>query len=434
MRAVRDALARLNVPAPLRGVVIGADWIDGAGAAVTARTPIDGGVLAELHAADAAQTDKAAARAAGAFEIWRGVPAPVRGEFVRQFGERLRQKKADLATVVSAEAGKITQEALGEVQEMIDVCDFATGLSRQLYGRTMASERPGHRLSESWHPLGPVGVITAFNFPVAVWAWNAAIAWVCGDPVVWKPSEKTPLCALACQALVQQTLAGIDGVPAAISSVVVGGRDVGQAIAASPRFPLVSATGSVPMGRAVAATVAGRLGRSLRTGGNNGMIVTPSADLDLAVRSIVFAAVGTCGQRCTTLRRLIVHESIADDLRRRLLDVYARLPIGDPAAEGTLVGPLIDTQAAVAMDAALVAAKSSGGTVHGGGRVTAGVPAGGCYVRPALIEIDPGAAIVQTETFAPILYLHRYRRSRRRSRFWRRSTRTFVGDRHPRGP
>jgi aldehyde dehydrogenase (NAD+) len=338
------------------------------------------------------------------------VPAPVRGEFVRQFGERLRRHKSDLATVVSAEAGKITQEALGEVQEMIDVCDFATGLSRQLYGRTMASERPGHRLSESWHPLGPVGVITAFNFPVAVWAWNAAIAWVCGDPVVWKPSEKTPLCALACQALVQQTLAGIGGVPAAISSVVVGGRDVGQAIAASPRLPLVSATGSVPMGRAVAATVAGRLGRSLlELGGNNGMIVTPSADLDLAVRSIVFAAVGTCGQRCTTLRRLIIHESIADDLRRRLLDVYARLPIGDPTAEGTLVGPLIDEQAAVAMDAALLAAKSSGGTVHGGGRVTAGVPAGGCYVRPALVEIDPGAPIVQTETFAPILYLHRYR-------------------------
>ena len=410
MRAVHDALASLKVPAPLRGVGIGAAWIDGAGALMTARTPIDGGHLGELRAAGVAQVEKATAAAAEAFQIWREVPAPVRGEFVRRFGERLRRQKSELATVVSAEAGKIVQEALGEVQEMIDICDFATGLSRQLYGKTMASERPGHRLSESWHPLGSVGVITAFNFPVAVWAWNAAIAWVCGDPVVWKPSEKTPLCALACQALVQQTLAEIDGVPPAISSVLVGGRDIGQAIAASPALPLVSATGSVPMGRAVAATVAGRLGRSLlELGGNNGMIVTPSADLDLAVRSIVFAAVGTCGQRCTTLRRLIVHESVADDLRRRLIDVYTRLPIGDPTAEGTLVGPLIDEQAAVAMDAALRSAASSGGAVHGGGRVTGGVPAGGCYVRPALVEIDPSAPIVQTETFAPILYLHRYR-------------------------
>jgi aldehyde dehydrogenase (NAD+) len=292
---------------------------------------------------------------------------------------------------------------------MIDICDFAVGLSRQLYGKTIASERPGHRLTEQWHPLGPIGVITAFNFPVAVWAWNAAIAWVCGDAVVWKPSEKTALCAIACQALVQQSMAGTD-VPPAISCLVVGGRDVGQQLAASTKLPLISATGSVPMGRAVAATVAQRLGRSLlELGGNNGMIVTPSANLDLAVRSITFAAVGTCGQRCTTLRRLIVHESIADDLLSRLLKVYERLPIGNPVAESTLVGPLIDDHAAESMDAALEAARAAGGKIPGGGRVASGVPAGGCFVRPAIVEISDRAPIVQKETFAPILYLLRYR-------------------------
>jgi L-aminoadipate-semialdehyde dehydrogenase len=347
--------------------------------------------------------------AADAFKTWRLVPAPVRGQFVRLFGEQLRVHKPLLAAIVGREAGKITQEALGEVQEMIDICEFAVGLSRQLYGRTIASERPGHRLAEQWHPLGPVGVVTAFNFPVAVWAWNAAIAWVCGDPVVWKPSEKTPLCAVACQLLVQRTLAEAGDVPPAISCLVLGGREVGQRVSASPALPLVSATGSVPMGRAVAATVAQRLGRSLlELGGNNAMIVTPSADLDLAVRSIVFAAVGTCGQRCTTLRRVIVHESIADALRNRLLEVYARLPIGDPTAEGTLVGPLIDERAAEAMEAALNAARESGATVHGGGRMTAGVPAGGCYVRPAIVEMGHQAPIVRAETFAPILYLLRY--------------------------
>jgi aldehyde dehydrogenase (NAD+) len=417
--AVREALealgttSRSGAPGPLRGVSIGNLWLEGAGGKLAVRSPIDGGMLAELTIADAAQVDAATAAAAAAFQTWRRVPAPVRGQFVRQFGEQLRRHKSDLATIVSREVGKITQEALGEVQEMIDICEFAVGLSRQLYGKTIASERPGHRLSEQWHPLGPIGVITAFNFPVAVWAWNAAIAWVCGDPVVWKPSEKAPLCAIACQMLVQKTLAEAPGdidVPPAISSVVIGGREVGQRIAASPELPLVSATGSVPMGRALAATVAARLGRSLlELGGNNGMIVTPSADLDLAIRSIVFAAVGTCGQRCTTLRRLIVHESIADELRDRLLKVYAGLPIGDPTDEGTLVGPVIDVQAAVAMDAALAAAREYGGTVHGGGRVVAGVPNGGCFVRPAIVEIDHQAPIVQKETFAPILYLLRYR-------------------------
>jgi aldehyde dehydrogenase (NAD+) len=407
--AVRDALGRLMVPTPLRGVSIGSRWLDGSGATLQARSPIDGETLAEFPMADASQVDAAVDAAAEAFLGWRQVPAPQRGEFVRLFGETLRRHKADLATIVSREAGKITQEALGEVQEMIDICDFAVGLSRQLYGKTIASERPGHRLTEQWHPLGPVGVITAFNFPVAVWAWNAAIAWVCGDAVVWKPSEKTPLCAMACQALAEQAMAGTD-VPPAISCLVVGGREVGQQLAASRKLPLISATGSVAMGRAVAAIVAQRLGRSLlELGGNNGMIVAPSANLDLAVRSITFAAVGTCGQRCTTLRRLIVHESIADDLLSRLLKVYERLPIGNPVTDGTLVGPLIDEHAATAMDVALEAARAAGGKVHGGGRVTAGVPAGGSFVRPAIVEISDRASIVQKETFAPILYLLRYR-------------------------
>ncbi|HET6957296.1 MAG TPA: aldehyde dehydrogenase family protein [Vicinamibacterales bacterium] len=408
--SIRQHLSRLGVGEPLRAVSIDGRWIDGGGAPLTSRSPIDGATLATIAAATPAQVDEAAARASDAFGVWRLVPAPVRGQFVRAFAERLRRHKADLAALVTLEAGKITQEALGEVQEMIDICDFAVGLSRQLYGKTIASERPGHRLTEQWHPLGPVGVITAFNFPVAVWAWNGALAWVCGDPVVWKPSEKTSLCAIACQTLVQQTIAEVGDVPAGISSLVVGGRDVGQAMAASTRLPLVSATGSIPMGRAVAATVAQRLGRSLlELGGNNAMVVAPSADLDLAVRSIVFAAVGTCGQRCTTLRRLIVHESIAGALLDRLLAVYGRLPIGDPRVDGTLVGPLIDDHAAEAMHGALAAAAASGGIVHGGERVSAGAPDGGCYVRPAIVEIDHRAPIVQQETFAPILYVLRYR-------------------------
>jgi len=410
-RDTLDALVRLGVPGPPRGVCIGGAWIDGAGPALATRSPIDGEHLAGLAAAGDAQVDAAIDAAADAFRAWRLVPAPVRGQFVRRFAERLRLQKAHLAALVSREAGKIEQEALGEVQEMIDICDFAVGLSRQLYGKTIASERRGHRLAEQWHPLGPIGVITAFNFPVAVWAWNAAIAWVCGDPVVWKPSEKTPLSALACQALVQQTVAETDdGMPEAVSCVVIGGRDVGHRLAASSKLPLVSATGSVAMGRAVATTVAQRLGKSLlELGGNNAMIVTPSADLDLAVRSIVFAAVGTCGQRCTTLRRLIVHESIAGALRDRLLDAYSRLPIGDPTADDTLVGPMIDEEAVRSMDAALAAARAAGGTIHGGGRVRDGVPAGGCYVRPAIVEMAGQPPIVQQETFAPILYVLRYR-------------------------
>ncbi len=373
-------------------------------------SPIDGSLLAKLATDGPAEAQAAIAAAAEAFRSWRIVPGPVRGELVRRIGQRLRERKTGLAELVTLETGKITAEALGEVQEMIDICDFAVGLSRQLYGLSIASERPAHRLMEQWHPLGPVGVISAFNFPVAVWAWNAMLALVCGDTLVWKPSEKTPLTALACQAILDQVAGEMNDVPPGLSHVLIGGRELGQALAASPDVPLVSATGSVAMGRAVAQTVAARLGRSLlELGGNNAVIVAPSADLELAVRAILFAAAGTCGQRCTTARRLIVHESIAEKLLARLRAVYERLPIGDPRAAGVLVGPLIDERAFRAMQRALEQAKAQGGRVFGGTRVTADVPAGGFYVRPAIVEIGPDAAIVQEETFAPILYALRYR-------------------------
>jgi aldehyde dehydrogenase (NAD+) len=404
-----SAMKQLGVADLQNSVAIGGTWQKGDGEQHSVHSPIDGSILAEFHFASRGQVQSSIEGASESFQSWRVVPAPTRGELVRRYGEQLRERKSDLATLVSWETGKITQEALGEVQEMIDICDFAVGLSRQLYGKTIASERPMHRLAEYWHPLGPIGVITAFNFPVAVWAWNAAIALVCGDPVVWKPSEKAPLSALACHALLAQVIADFDGAPSALSSVVVGGADVGEQLAASTSLPLISATGSVRMGRAVAQTVAARLGRSLlELGGNNGMIVAPTADLDLALRSIVFAAAGTCGQRCTTLRRLFVHESIADTLRDNLLAVFQRLPIGDPTHDGILVGPLIDAQAFENMQAALAAARQQGGIVHGGERVTNGVPKGGYYVRPALVEITANAPIVQQETFAPILYLTRY--------------------------
>jgi aldehyde dehydrogenase (NAD+) len=409
-KTVSKVLKDFGLVGQPQAVAIGSDWHAGEGAPLIVRSPIDGSTLAEFPAATPQQVDAAAKAAADAFLLWRDTPAPIRGELVRRIGEAFRKHQADIAKLITWEVGKIPAESLGEVQEFIDICDFAVGLSRQLYGKTIASERPGHRLAEYWHPLGPVGVISAFNFPVAVWAWNAMIGLVCGDPIVWKPSEKTPLSAIACQALVQHVVAEVPGTPAALSNLVIGGAGVGQALAASPLLPLVSATGSVPMGRAVAQTVAARLGRSLlELGGNNAMIVAPSADLDLAVRSIVFAAAGTCGQRCTSLRRLIVHESIADDLRERVLRVYSRLKIGDPTQPDILVGPLIDERAFQAMEAALAAAQQQGGAVHGGERVTHGVPAGGYFVRPALVEIGADAAILQQETFAPILYLTRYR-------------------------
>jgi aldehyde dehydrogenase (NAD+) len=401
----------LQLPREPAAIAIGGAWRAGTGPQLVARSPIDSQPLAQFSAATAADVRAVVAASAEAFDTWRQVPAPRRGELVRQIGLALRERQDLLAALVTLETGKITSEARGEVQEMIDVCDFAVGLSRQLYGLSIASERPQHRLTEQWHPLGPVGIISAFNFPVAVWAWNAMIALVCGDTVVWKPSEKTPLSAMACQAIVARVAAESGITPAAVSSLIVGtGPTVGQALAADSGVPLLSATGSVPMGRAVAQTVAARLGRSLlELGGNNAIVVSPSADLELATRGIVFAAAGTCGQRCTTARRLVVHESIHDSLVDRLLAVYDRLPIGDPRANGVLVGPLVDQAAFEGMQRALKQARAAGGRVHGGERVTQGVPAGGFYVRPAVVLIDPSAAIVKQETFAPILYVMRYR-------------------------
>jgi aldehyde dehydrogenase (NAD+) len=410
IESLSTTLTRLNVPEDRAAIAVGSRWQSGTGLPIELHSPIDGATLHRFPGAAARDVPPVVSAAHEAYLQWRLVPAPRRGELLRRFGEKLREVKEDLAFIVSCEVGKITQEALGEVQEMIDICDFAVGLSRQLHGLTIASERPRHRLMEQWHPLGPVGAITAFNFPVAVWAWNAALALVCGDPVVWKPSEKAPLSALACHALLMDVARGMDDVPAAISCVIIGGRDVGEALADSPLVPLVSATGSVPMGRAVGQRVAARLGRSLlELGGNNGMIVAPSADLELAVRSIVFAAAGTCGQRCTTLRRLIVHDSIRDVLLARLQAAYGRLPIGNPLEDRVLVGPLIDERAFDAMQSALATARQQGGTVHGGERLTSGVPTGGFYVRPAIVEIGPDATIVQQETFAPILYVMTYR-------------------------
>ena len=337
------------------------------------------------------------------------MPAPVRGALVRELATLLREHKDDLGALVSIEAGKIRSEGLGEVQEMIDICDLAVGLSRQLFGLTIASERPGHRMMEQWHPLGVVGVISAFNFPVAVWSWNAALAFVCGDPVVWKPSEKTPLTALACQALVSEA-ARRSGAPEAISSVVLGGAEVGEALVDDSRVALLSATGSTRMGRAIGPRVAGRFGRLLlELGGNNAAIVAPSADLDLAVRGIVFAAAGTAGQRCTTLRRVIAHSSVVDELALRITSAYRSLPIGSPLEAGTLVGPLIDGAAHEGYVAALEKARANGGEVLAGGeRVLADAAPDAYYVRPSLVQMPTQSDIVQAETFAPILYVLAY--------------------------
>ena len=372
-----------------------------------ASTPITGDVLFTVAETSVEQADAAIAEAAQAFTAWRTTPAPVRGALVARLGELLVEHKADVATLVTVEAGKITSEALGEVQEMIDICQFAVGLSRQLYGKTIASERPGHRLMETWHPLGVVGVITAFNFPVAVWAWNTAIALVCGDTVVWKPSELTPLTALACQALIERAADDV-GAPREISRLIQGGREVGERLVDDPRVALVSATGSVRMGQQVGPRVAQRFGKALlELGGNNAAIVTPSADLDLAVRGIVFSAAGTAGQRCTTMRRLIVHSSVADELVGRITAAYRQLPIGDPAADGTLVGPLIHETAYRDMVRALEQARADGGEVFGGERHELGDESA-YYVAPAVVRMPAQTEVVHSETFAPILYVLTY--------------------------
>ncbi|HEY9102691.1 aldehyde dehydrogenase family protein [Chitinimonas sp.] len=375
------------------------------------RSPIDGAILGSYAPATAGLVNHAVEAAHGAYLKWRMVPAPLRGELVRRIGMRLRERKSALASLVTLEIGKISGEAEGEVQECIDICDFAVGLSRQLHGLTIASERPEHRMMEQWHPLGAVGVITAFNFPMAVWAWNAMLGLVCGDAIVWKPSEKAPLCAVALQRLVEETVDEMsEVVPAHLCQLVLGEREAGERIAAHPLLPLVSATGSTTMGRALAQTVAARLGRSLlELGGNNAMIVTPSADLELAVRAIVFAAAGTAGQRCTSLRRLIVHSSVIEPLTQRLAQAFDELQVGDPSQEGVLVGPLIDADAYWRLQQALQAVEQQGGQrITGGNKVEQGVPLLGHYVRPALVRVPGNLPIVQEETFGPLLYVMPY--------------------------
>jgi aldehyde dehydrogenase (NAD+) len=379
------------------------------GEGLTAVSPITGEAIAPVRATRADEASAAIARATAAFARWRMVPPPRRGEFVRILGEELRAAKDDLGLLVTLETGKILSEGRGEVQEMIDICDFAVGLSRQLYGRSIASERAEHRMMETWHPLGVCGVISAFNFPVAVWAWNAALAFVCGDPVVWKPSEKTPLTALAAQALVELARRRCGEAPDGLCEVLIGGRELGTALVDDGRVALVSATGSTPMGRAVAPRLAARFARAiLELGGNNAAIVTPSADLELALRAIAFAAMGTAGQRCTTLRRLFVHDDIYSPLMTRLSAVYASVNIGDPRADTTLVGPLIDRGAYESMQRALGEARSARGKVQGGERIGGIGGEAAYYVRPALAEMPAHTGVVLRETFAPILYVMRY--------------------------
>jgi aldehyde dehydrogenase (NAD+) len=396
-----------QVPALL--AKLGVDEAAFRGGTLEVRTPITGEVVARVHQTDASEVAHRIGLAHEAFLQWRSVPAPRRGELVRLFGEELRTAKTELGRLVTIEVGKTLSEGLGEVQEMIDICDFATGLSRQLYGLTMASERPDHRLMEQWHPAGVVGVISAFNFPVAVWSWNAALALVCGNSVVWKPSEKTPLTAIAVTALFERAAAKFDGAPENLATLIVGGREAGESLVDDVRVPVVSATGSTAMGRLVGQRVAKRLGRSiLELGGNNASIVCPSADLDLALRAIAFGAMGTAGQRCTTLRRLIVHDSIYDALVPRLKQVYASVSIGNPHDDDVLVGPLIDEAAFTGMQKALVAASAAGGIVHGGERYDESRWPSAYYVRPVLVEMPDQIGPVAQETFAPILYVLKY--------------------------
>jgi aldehyde dehydrogenase (NAD+) len=380
------------------------------GGTLRVTTPVDGSEIAMVPMHSTTDAKAMIANSVIAFKAWRKVPAPRRGELVRLLGEELRREKENLGRLVSLECGKIYQEGLGEVQEMIDICDYAVGLSRQLHGLTIASERPGHAMRETWHPIGTVGIITAFNFPAAPWCWNAALALVCGDPVIAKPSEKTPLTQLAIQKICDRTMAEFgNDAPDGLIQSLVGERDLGELLTASADVALVSATGSVPMGKAVAADMSKRLGKTiLELGGNNAMIVAPSADLEMAIRAIVFSAVGTAGQRCTSLRRLIVHEDVYSELVPRLAKVYAGLAIGDPLADGTLVGPLIDDGAMTAMEHALEIAKAEGGTVHGGGRTLTEKFPNAAYVSPAIVEMPAQSAIMHTETFAPILYVVKY--------------------------
>jgi aldehyde dehydrogenase (NAD+) len=406
---IADALRTLGIRKTNRGTSTGQKWLSSKGADIASYSPVDDRLIGRVRATDDKTFDAVVARAHQAFLQWRMVPAPKRGEVVRQVGMALRKFKEPLGKLVSYEMGKSYAEGLGEVQEMIDICDFAVGLSRQLGGLTLPSERWQHRMMEQYHPLGVVGIISAFNFPVAVWSWNAMIAWVCGDTCIWKPSEKTPLCSIACQNIVSKVFKK-NGVPEGVSCIVSGDYRIGQRLAAHPMIPLVSATGSVRMGKAVGRTVAERLGRALlELGGNNAIIVTEHANLELTLRAALFGAVGTAGQRCTTTRRLIVQEKIYDELKQRLKKSYGQLRIGNPLDAQNHVGPLIDRQAVKAYQQALRKVKSAGGKfVVPGGVVRGKGFESGCYVKPAIAEVENHFEIVQQETFAPILYLIRY--------------------------
>ena len=405
-----DFLKRLGIEAENRGTVTGLQSLAGTGSYLESFSPIDDTLIGKVEETSKKGYEAVVAEAESAFKVWREVPAPKRGEIVRQIGDALRRHKEDLGKLVTMEMGKIYQEGLGEVQEMIDICDFATGLSRQLYGKTMHSERPQHRMYEQWHPLGIVGMVTAFNFPVAVYSWNAMIAAVCGDVVIWKPSEKTPLCGVAVQHIITEVLKEND-MPEGVFNMINGGREVGEWMTQDGRIPLISATGSIRMGKEVAQTVGARLGKTLlELGGNNAIIITPDADLEMAARATVFGAVGTAGQRCTSTRRLIVHESVFEQMRDRLLQIYKSITIGNPLEESTLVGPLIDSQAVEMMQNALKLVQEQGGNVIQGGQpVDASDAPGNNYVVPAICEVDGNLDIVCEETFAPILYMMKYK-------------------------
>ncbi len=407
---IKEALKTLGVKNSNLGISTGAKWIKSKGVYIGSYSPVDGKLIGKVQTADEASFNKVVLQSRKAFQEWRLVPAPKRGEVVRQIGVALRKYKEPLGKLVSYEMGKSYQEGLGEVQEMIDICDFAVGLSRQLHGLTMHSERPSHRMYEQYHPLGIVGIISSFNFPVAVWAWNTMLAWICGDVCIWKPSEKTPLCSIACQNIVSKVFEK-NGVPEGVSGLVNGDFKIGQLMAASEHIALVSATGSVRMGKAVVKTVSERLGRSLlELGGNNAIIITENANLDIAIRGAVFGAVGTAGQRCTSTRRLIIQESIFDDMKGRLKKAYSQLAIGNPLDVNNHVGPLIDNQAVKSYTGALKKVKAEGGTMVVSGGVLKGKGyESGCYVKPAIAEVKNNFAIVQQETFAPILYLIKYK-------------------------
>jgi aldehyde dehydrogenase (NAD+) len=405
-----DILKQLGITEKNNGTSTGAEWVKSNGKVITSFSPVDGKKIADVVCADEQSYEQTITTAQKAFLDWRMWPSPKRGEIVRQVAEALRKNKESLGKLVSYEMGKSLQEGYGEVQEMIDICDFAVGLSRQLHGLTMHSERPGHRMYEQWHPLGIVGVISAFNFPVAVWSWNAALAWVCGDICVWKPSEKTPLCGIACQNIIADVFKN-NNVPEGVSCLLVGERDLGERIANDNRIPLVSATGSTHMGKAVGAAVGARLGRSLlELGGNNAIIISKDADLDTSLVGCVFGAVGTAGQRCTTTRRLIIHEEVYDKFKEKLANAYKQLRIGDPLDEKNHVGPLIDKSAVEMYLQAIEKCKAEGGNfVVEGGTLAGDGYESGCYVKPCIVEAQPHFQIVQHETFAPILYLLKYK-------------------------